>query len=349
MSNQDLSELPALKVNVPSFLVKTYEILENKGLSDIISWNNEGNAFLVYNTNELASKVLANYFKHKNYPSFLRQLNMYNFKKSKNQYGQSEFRHKWFRRGLKSMLQYIRRRNQEEAEVKVETKEKDLELDSYKRDHETMKDMLKSLVYSQQNMQRELSASLEQNSVVQRQNQQMQQQFNNFQQQNQRKFDSLSMLIAKVVSGSDQLQSQLGDILKLLFCGEEQQPMIENQKSEYSYMVPQQEYSNMGSPYPYFVQNSPIHLLFQNQKNFYEYHFDPSLFFGMNKYRPPQQQLALPPIPYPFQQSNNYSLQSSQQGSPYRVSNCQHSSTTDSKSMEKDIMQQFNLYPNINL
>lgn len=26
---------------------------------------------------------------------------MYNFKKTKNQYGQSEFKHKWFRRGLK--------------------------------------------------------------------------------------------------------------------------------------------------------------------------------------------------------------------------------------------------------
>lgn len=79
MSNQDLDGLPAIKINVPSFLIKTYEILEvlystiqNTHLSHIISWNPEGNAFIVYNSNELASKVLANYFKHKNYPSFLR-------------------------------------------------------------------------------------------------------------------------------------------------------------------------------------------------------------------------------------------------------------------------------------
>lgn len=78
---------------------------------------------------------------------------MYNFKKTKNQYGQSEFRHKWFRRGLKyvqqyvrSMLQYIRRRNQEESENKIETKEKDNELDYYKKDHEEMKGILKDLV-----------------------------------------------------------------------------------------------------------------------------------------------------------------------------------------------------------
>lgn len=82
MSNQDLNIFPHLKINVPSFLLKTYEILEvqnfllfkNDSLSDLISWNKEGTAFVVFNPSELSSKVLANYFKHKNYPSFLRYL-----------------------------------------------------------------------------------------------------------------------------------------------------------------------------------------------------------------------------------------------------------------------------------
>lgn len=79
MSNQDLNLFPHLKINVPSFLLKTYEILEvyfhitqNDSLSDLISWNKEGTAFVVFNPSELSNKVLANYFKHKNYPSFLR-------------------------------------------------------------------------------------------------------------------------------------------------------------------------------------------------------------------------------------------------------------------------------------
>ena len=122
-----------------------------------MSWNNDGSSFVVYNTHDLSSKVLANYFKHKNYPSFLRywihlcrQLNMYNFKKTKNQNGHSEFRHKWFRKGLKyirllivrSMLQYIRRRNQDESDVKVEIRQNNYQLDQYKRDHETMKEQI---------------------------------------------------------------------------------------------------------------------------------------------------------------------------------------------------------------
>ncbi|CAK81809.1 unnamed protein product (macronuclear) [Paramecium tetraurelia] len=74
MSNQDINELPALKVNVPSFLMKTYEILENPSLSHIITWNQEGNAFIVLNTHELASKVLANYFKHQKLPQLLEVL-----------------------------------------------------------------------------------------------------------------------------------------------------------------------------------------------------------------------------------------------------------------------------------
>lgn len=81
MSNLDPIIYPHLKVSVPSFLIKTYEILEvyilyfifkNESLSNLISWNKEGTAFIVYNPHELSSKVLANYFKHKNYPSFLR-------------------------------------------------------------------------------------------------------------------------------------------------------------------------------------------------------------------------------------------------------------------------------------
>ncbi|CAD8145205.1 unnamed protein product [Paramecium pentaurelia] len=193
MSNQDINELPPLKVNVPSFLMKTYEILENPSLSHIITWNQDGNAFIVLNSHELSSKVLANYFKHKNYPSFLRQLNMYNFKKTKNHYGQSEFRHQWFRKGLKSMLQYIRRRNQDDSENKIEIKSTNIpKIDNYKQEHNEMKKIVQEIQTTQFQMEIDFSASMEQNIQSTRSSQTILQGLNQMQQQFNKKFDSLS-------------------------------------------------------------------------------------------------------------------------------------------------------------
>ncbi|CAK90080.1 unnamed protein product (macronuclear) [Paramecium tetraurelia] len=180
MSNQDLNIFPHLKVNVPSFLLKTYEILENDSLTDLISWNKEGTSFIVFKPSDMSSKVLANYFKHKNYPSFLRQLNMYNFRKTRNQFGQSEFRHRWFKRGLKqqlnhnlsrSTLQYIRRRNQEESDLRIETKESSQELDNYKREQESLKQIVKDLQETQIKLQEDLNFQQEQSVTLSNQNQ----------------------------------------------------------------------------------------------------------------------------------------------------------------------------------
>jgi hypothetical protein len=89
------------KSNVPAFLVKTYDILENPQYSDIISWSKDGTAFIVKNINEFSDKVLPKYFKHNNFSSFVRQLNMYDFHKSKQDSKENEFKHKLFRRGQK--------------------------------------------------------------------------------------------------------------------------------------------------------------------------------------------------------------------------------------------------------
>ncbi|CAD8158555.1 unnamed protein product [Paramecium octaurelia] len=338
MSNQEINELPPLKINVPSFLLKTYEILENSTLSHIIGWNQEGNAFIVFNTNELASKVLANYFKHKNYPSFLRQLNMYNFKKTKNQYGQSEFRHKWFRRGLKSMLQYIRRRNQEESEQKIETKDNNQELENYKREHEEMRQIVRDIQNTQTKMQADFTASAESNATVSRSNHSIIQCINQMQQQFNKKFDTISILLAKIVSNLPQISLQIGDILKNSY--EEHSPG----RSESNYIVPYNEnnqYNSIGSPYSHYQYNSPIHYLFSRQNQQFSefcFQFDPNVFSYNRQHQ--QQQLALPaPNINSYLPSNNYSLQSSLQNSPYRIASPSHTSTTDSKDPDK-----FSLY-----
>ncbi|CAD8146107.1 unnamed protein product [Paramecium octaurelia] len=341
MSNQDINDLPALKVNVPSFLMKTYEILENPSLSHIITWNQDGNAFIVLNSHELSSKVLANYFKHKNYPSFLRQLNMYSFKKTKNHYGQSEFRHQWFRRGLKSMLQYIRRRNQDDSENKIEIKNTNIQkIDNYKQEHDEMKKIVREIQTTQFQMEVDFSASMEQNVQATRSSQTILQGLNQMQQQFNRKFDSLSLLLAKIVSYIPNLTYQMGDLFK--YSCEEPSPS----RLEHSYIVPYNEnntqYSNIGSPYHQYSCNSPIHLLLSRQNQQFQdycFQFDPNLF-QFNRSTQQQQQLALPaPAINSYLPSNNYSLQSSSQNSPYRLASPIHSSSTDSKNPER-----FNFY-----
>ncbi|KAM3133847.1 hypothetical protein pb186bvf_014110 [Paramecium bursaria] len=108
---------------IPTFILKTYQMLEvlfqilkifqDPAVQTIVSWTAQGTAFIVYNQSQLAKQVLQNYFKHSNYSSFVRQLNLYNFKKSRTNEGQI-FKHKCFRKGMKSLLQFIKRRNQEE-------------------------------------------------------------------------------------------------------------------------------------------------------------------------------------------------------------------------------------------
>ncbi|CAD8104705.1 unnamed protein product [Paramecium sonneborni] len=307
MSNQDLNIFPHLKINVPSFLLKTYEILENDSLSDLISWNKEGTSFIVYNPSELSSKVLANYFKHKNYPSFLRQLNMYNFKKTRNQFGQSEFRHKWFRRGLKSMLQYIRRRNQEESDLKIETKESSQELDNYKREHDNIKQIVKDIQETQLKIQKDLNFQLEQSASLTRQNQNTLQAINLTQQQFNQKYDYVTVMLSSAINNLPSLLFNFREIIK--YCQEE---------TKQNFCLENRIATNGTQNFQY----NQLHYYPQRSNSFYYYQNDPKQYL-YRKGSPlaltaPTQNNYLSP-------QHNYSQQSSQQNSPYRIQNMQMS------------------------
>ena len=82
------------KVDKPSFLVKLYEILEDGKNKKYIRWVDEGQGFIIECVPSFCENVLPHYFKHNNFPSFIRQLNMYDFyKKSRIQNSENIFRH----------------------------------------------------------------------------------------------------------------------------------------------------------------------------------------------------------------------------------------------------------------
>ena len=59
------------------FLTKTYQLVDDPAVDDVISWNEDGSTFVVWRPAEFARDLLPKYFKHNNFSSFVRQLNTY--------------------------------------------------------------------------------------------------------------------------------------------------------------------------------------------------------------------------------------------------------------------------------
>ena len=72
------------KGEIKNFLFKLYQILENPEYKNIISWIDNDKGFIIENVYDFTENILPKYYKHKNYSSFVRQLNMYDFHKKKN-------------------------------------------------------------------------------------------------------------------------------------------------------------------------------------------------------------------------------------------------------------------------
>ncbi|OUM61500.1 hypothetical protein PIROE2DRAFT_27846, partial [Piromyces sp. E2] len=66
---------------VPAFLNKLYNMVNDPSTDDLIHWSEDGSTFIVQRHEEFAKEVLPRFFKHNNFSSFVRQLNMYGFHK----------------------------------------------------------------------------------------------------------------------------------------------------------------------------------------------------------------------------------------------------------------------------
>ncbi|KAH6657676.1 HSF-type DNA-binding-domain-containing protein [Truncatella angustata] len=68
------------KIVQTAFIHKLYNMLEDPNIQHLISWSQSNESFVMSPSQDFA-KVLAQYFKHTNVSSFVRQLNMYGFHK----------------------------------------------------------------------------------------------------------------------------------------------------------------------------------------------------------------------------------------------------------------------------
>ncbi|KXN84839.1 Heat shock factor protein [Leucoagaricus sp. SymC.cos] len=106
---------------VPAFLQKLYEMIDDFNGQGLIRWSEDGESFFILDHERFAREILGGWFKHQNFSSFVRQLNMYGFRKIphlrqgvlRSESGDTEFwqfAHENFRRNQPDLMCLIHRK-----------------------------------------------------------------------------------------------------------------------------------------------------------------------------------------------------------------------------------------------
>ncbi|XP_029022629.1 heat shock factor protein 1 isoform X2 [Betta splendens] len=115
--------------NVPAFLTKLWTLVEDPDTDPLICWSPSGTSFHVFDQGRFSKEVLPKFFKHNNMASFIRQLNMYGFRKVvhieqgglvKPERDDTEFQHPFFIRAQEHLLENIKRKVNNVSSVRQE-------------------------------------------------------------------------------------------------------------------------------------------------------------------------------------------------------------------------------------
>ncbi|EPQ27091.1 uncharacterized protein PFL1_05375 [Pseudozyma flocculosa PF-1] len=132
LGGQTEADLAAEKRQSSKFVYKLFRMVSDQDYQHLISWNRNGTSVMVCNFDEFAKEVLGKHFKHSNFSSFIRQLNMYGFykvNKTPRGHRQSvdtqiwEFSHPKFLRGRPDLLDDIRRKALDSEHARVEARD----------------------------------------------------------------------------------------------------------------------------------------------------------------------------------------------------------------------------------
>mmetsp|Transcript_13488 Transcript_13488/g.22146 ORF Transcript_13488/g.22146 Transcript_13488/m.22146 type:complete len:523 (-) Transcript_13488:995-2563(-) len=117
-------------MTVSGFLSKTFDIFSDPANEEICSWGVTGETIHVKKIDEFSKTILPKYFKHSNFQSFVRQLNMYDFHKTVQDPGNGEFTHVNFRKNRPDLLSLIKRKAHNKHELRAKQQQQQQRLNS---------------------------------------------------------------------------------------------------------------------------------------------------------------------------------------------------------------------------
>jgi len=110
--SQDEHNARQLNPNAFQFPWKLHDMLDRsstEGNQHIVSWVDNGDAFRVHVPDAFVENIMSRFFKQTKYKSFQRQLNLYGFTRLHNGPNKGGYKHKYFRRGQRTLCQLITR------------------------------------------------------------------------------------------------------------------------------------------------------------------------------------------------------------------------------------------------
>ncbi|KAK0674555.1 putative heat shock factor protein [Cercophora samala] len=142
-------EAQAKRKQIPPFVQKLSSFLDESRNTELIRWSDKGDSFIVLDEDEFAKTLIPELFKHNNYASFVRQLNMYGFHKrvglsdnsmkasERKNKSPSEYSNPYFRRGHPNLLWLINKPKGGSSKKKIKKEDGEAESEEDNNAEET--------------------------------------------------------------------------------------------------------------------------------------------------------------------------------------------------------------------